>query len=357
MKTRNKHSKSDLVGVDLFSGAGGMSLGAQWAGIRISAAVEADPHAATTFRTNHPETLVINRPIEEVDEIPVCLEKAERLVVFGGPPCQGFSTSNQRTRGKDNPQNWLFKHYLRTVGHLMPAWVVFENVTGLSGTENGVFLEAVVDGFKKLGYQVEQFVLSAHSFGVPQKRSRLFVVASLDGEKISVPQGKAAAVSVGEAIFDLPILRNGSVHDTLPYRCAPQSEYASFLRGEASSCGNHLVTKNAPYVIERFKTIPQGGNWSAIPPKLMSNYADASRCHTGIYKRLAAKEPAVVIGNFRKNMLVHPTQQRGLSVREAARLQSFPDSFAFKGSIGFQQQQVGNAVPPLLAKHVFESIM
>ena len=110
-------------------------------------------------------------------------------------------------------------------------------------------------------------------------------------------------------------------------------------------------------ILERYKYIPQGGNWENIPNRLMKNYADKSRCHTGIYRRLKEDEPSVVIGNYRKNMLIHPTEDRGLSVREAARLQSFPDWFKFKGTIGSQQQQVGNAVPPLLAKAVFTSLM
>jgi DNA (cytosine-5)-methyltransferase 1 len=129
------------------------------------------------------------------------------------------------------------------------------------------------------------------------------------------------------------------------------------MRNNQSGCLNHLVTRNSELVIERYKYIPQGGNWEHIPEHLMKNYKDKSRCHTGIYRRLDNNKPSVVIGNYRKNMLIHPTQNRGLSVREAARLQSFPDSFVFKGSIGFQQQQVGNAVPPLLAKALFSSIL
>jgi DNA (cytosine-5)-methyltransferase 1 len=120
---------------------------------------------------------------------------------------------------------------------------------------------------------------------------------------------------------------------------------------------NHLVTRNADFILERYRFVPPGGNWEDIPIRLMKNYADRDRCHTGIYHRLRLDEPSKVIGNYRKNMVIHPSQNRGLSVREAARLQSFPDSFVFKGSIGFQQEQVGNAVPPLLAKAVFDAIV
>jgi DNA (cytosine-5)-methyltransferase 1 len=129
------------------------------------------------------------------------------------------------------------------------------------------------------------------------------------------------------------------------------------MRGGLNICSNNLVTGNAPHIIDRYKFIPPGGNWEDIPKHLMSNYADVQRCHTGIYRRLRDDEPSIVIGNFRKNMLIHPSKHRGLSVREAARLQSFPDSFRFYGSIGFQQQQVGNAVPPMLAKAVFSQIL
>jgi len=119
----------------------------------------------------------------------------------------------------------------------------------------------------------------------------------------------------------------------------------------------NLVTKNSPKIIKRYSHIKPGHNWESIPKKLMDNYTDSTRCHTGIYYRLEWNKPAKVIGNFRKNMLIHPKQNRGLSVREAARLQSFPDNYIFSGSIGFQQQQVADAVPPLLASAIAQEIM
>ena len=350
-----KASKSLMVGIDLFSGAGGMSLGAEWAGVKVKVAVEADPYAAATFRKNHPKTVVINESIESVKSIEFDSEK-RKVIIFGGPPCQGFSTSNQRTRSSDNPLNWLFRHYMRVVRKLLPDWVVFENVTGMVTTEGGRFTNEVLRGFSRAGYTTSHFILNAADFGVPQKRSRLFIVASRDGIQIERPTPGKGQVTVWDAIGDLPILRNGAVINELSYRCAPLSEYARQLRGGLSSSRNHLVSRNAEEIIKRYTHIPQGGNWSDIPARYMKSYADRTRCHTGIYHRLNYKEPSVVIGNFRKNMLIHPTQSRGLSVREAARLQSFPDNFEFHGSIGFQQQQVGNAVPPLLAQAVFKAI-
>lgn len=332
-----------------------MSLGAELAGVRILAAVEADFHAAHTFATNHPSVSVINRPIEEVQPDPNWTTQRP-LILFGGPPCQGFSTSNQRTRSSDNPLNWLFREYFRLAAELRPDWIVFENVTGIMVTERGRFLTAVMDEFLRLGYHAQHFILNAADYGIPQRRSRLFVVASLSRNAFVVPCLKKPPVTVRDAIGDLPILRNGSTLDQMPYRCPSKSTYSRLLRGRRTQCGNHLVTKSAPLILDRYKRVPQGGNWADIPPSQMANYSDRTRCHTGIYHRLVYDEPSVVIGNFRKNMLIHPSQNRGLSVREAARLQSFPDAFIFTGSIGFQQQQVGNAVPPLLARAVFSAI-
>jgi DNA (cytosine-5)-methyltransferase 1 len=244
------------------------------------------------------------------------------------------------------------------VKEVRPDWVVFENVKGLIETENGYFLDAVLDGFKELGYTTSHFVLNSADFGVPQKRNRLFIIASLNGIEIAKPKPLTTKyVTVREAIEDLPEIENGNKDDAKAYSQSSMGKYARLMRGKIELCTNNLVTNNAPSILKRYEHIPQGGNWEDIPQTLMDNYADVSRCHTGIYRRLKEDEPSVVIGNYRKNMLVHPWKNRGLSVREAARLQSIPDKFKFYGSIGFQQQQVGNLVPPLLAKAVFKSIL
>lgn len=347
-----------MQAIDLFSGAGGMSTGASMSGIDVRYAVELDKHAAATFALNHKNTTLINWDVRNVTASQFQgLDVTQEKVIFGGPPCQGFSTSNQKNRDMNNANNWLYMEYVRLVDEVRPDWIVFENVKGLIETENGFFLEAVLNGFKKLGYTTSHFVLNSADFGVPQKRNRLFIVGSLHG--VEIPQPEPIAIkhlTVKDAIADLPDLKNGETPDIKKYSMAAKSSYAKAMRGRLRQCGNNLVTDNAPHIVERYSYIPQGGNWEDIPKKLMTNYADVSRCHTGIYRRLKEDEPSVVIGNFRKNMLVHPWRDRGLSVREAARLQSIPDWFRFTGSIGFQQQQVGNLVPPLLAKAVFETI-
>lgn len=348
-----------MQAIDLFSGAGGMSIGAEMAGITVKYAVELDRYAAQTFSNNHKKTTLFNQDIRNINSL--CfkgLDNAQPKIIFGGPPCQGFSTSNQKNRDLNNPNNWLYKEYIRIVEDVMPDWIVFENVKGLIETENGYFLEAVLKGFKSLGYTTNHFVLNSADFGVPQKRNRLFIVASLHGHEISKPTPlNSKHITVKEAIEDLPEIENGNKEDTIAYSKAPLSKFSNLMRGKTELCSNNLVTYNAPHILERYDHIPQGGNWESIPKRLMENYADSSRCHTGIYRRLKENEPSVVIGNYRKNMLVHPWKNRGLSVREAARLQSIPDKFKFFGSIGYQQQQVGNLVPPLLAKAVFSQIL
>jgi DNA (cytosine-5)-methyltransferase 1 len=336
-----------------------MSLGATLAGIKVLYAVEANRHACTTYAHNHQSTELLHKRVEDVikADFKGLRNRRHGLVVFGGPPCQGFSTSNQRTRTMTNPQNWLFLQYIRVVKLLQPEWVVFENVIGITQTAKGHFLETVRSALADAGYPTVQFTLNAADFGVPQRRTRLFLVANRSGIEITQPVPVKNIVSVGEAIGDLPPLTNGASINTLPYGPVNPSPYAKRLRGALARSSNHLVSNNQPIVVRRYPHVPQGGNWEDIPARLMKNYANRDRCHEWIYRRLCVNEPSVVIGNYRKNMLIHPTQDRGLSVREAARLQSFPDAFEFEGSIGLQQQQVGNAVPPFLAKSVFRSIL
>jgi DNA (cytosine-5)-methyltransferase 1 len=348
--------KSNLIGVDLFAGAGGMSLGAQMAGINVVLAIEKDKHAAATYSANHQKTKIILDDIKNVHTINISSSSKEKIL-FGGPPCQGFSTSNQRTRKLDNPLNWLFKEFLRIVCLWQPDWVVLENVRGIVETEHGLFCDAIIHELHDVGYTSTCGVLCAADFGVPQVRSRFFLMASRHGVSVDMPKPTTRRpINVRQAIDDLPSLPNGASVNRLDYPRKPKSDYAKSLRNGNKGCSGHLVTNNASHIIERYRHIPQGGNWENIPERLMANYSDRTRCHTGIYRRLRDDKLSVVLGNYRKNMLIHPWEDRGLSVREAARLQSFPDWYDFKGSIGFQQQQVGNAVPPLLAYAVFNAI-
>jgi DNA (cytosine-5)-methyltransferase 1 len=344
-----------MIGIDLFAGAGGLSLGALRAGIDVKYGVEIDPYACLTYKKNHKNTILLENDISSInaDFFKDIRTKKDELVIFGGPPCQGFSTSNQRSRDLNNEKNWLFLEYIRLVEELDPKYVVFENVKGIFETEQKVFFNLIVESFEKLGFKVNYFILNAANYGVPQNRNRLFIIGVKTKNKMKEPNKKKEIVCVGDAINDLPIIGNGNRICKLPYSAVANSEYAELMRNDSNICHNNLVSRNSTEIIERYTHIPQGGNWENIPKDLMKNYKDVSRCHTGIYRRLTDTMPSVTIGNYRKSMLIHPWYDRGLSVREAARLQSFPDEFHFYGSIGFQQQQVGNAVPPLLAEAVF----
>ena len=333
-----------------------MTLGATQAGIEVVYAVERCPHAAETYRQNFPDTELLVRDIRDVTALPK-KPAGVTSVVFGGPPCQGFSTSNQRTRTSANPDNWMYVELLRLAKDWNPDWIVIENVKGIRETLKGLFLTRILDSLSAEGYATKAIDLNAVDYGVPQRRERTFVLASKHRPLPSgPPKRQGPYITTADAIDDLPSLSVGASVDRLAYGTAPASPFAQSLRGNADTVTGNLVTRNAPDVIARYPHVPQGGNWADIPAHLMASYGDRTKCHTGIYRRLTSTEPSIVIGNFRKNMLIHPNQDRGLSIREAARIQSIPDDFRFSGSIGFQQQQVGNMVPPALAKAVFAEI-
>ena len=337
-----------------------MSLGAKLAGVDVVMAVEKDIHAADTYRNNHPACDLFVGDIRDFppDAIASIPKGSAPTVVFGGPPCQGFSYSNTRTRTVDNETNWLFEEYLRFVGIWEPDFVVFENVRGIIDTAGGMFLNSVMQHLRQLQYTLTSGVLNSKDHGVPQDRARFFLIGTRHKNKLLLPtKNRTPPPSVNDAIGDLPTLQNGASQSWLPYGNQKPSRYANQLRRDRDISPNHLVTRNAEYILKRYHHIPQGGNWENVPNSLMQNYRDRTRCHTKIYYRLRLDSPSTVIGNYRKNMLIHPTQHRGLSVREAARIQSFPDSYEFTGSIGFQQQQVANAVPPILSKTVFQALI
>jgi len=351
LKTDNK------IGIDIFSGAGGLSLGAENAGIKIGLAVEKDASAAKTFSKNHPGVTILCDDITKID--PKAHIEKTPFIVFGGPPCQGFSLSNTKTRTDENVNNKLFYEFVRFVDELKPEWFLFENVEGITTFNKGETVKLIKDCFKDIGYETTEKVLYASDYGVPQHRNRFFMVGNRLGKKFEFPEKKENKVSVQEAISDLPDLTNGDKYAELPYKLELNEVggYAQSMRAKSNVARQNLVSRNEDYVIERYKHIKQGQNWRAIPQEMMGNYANVNNCHSGIYKRLDASLPSVVISNYRKNMLIHPFQDRGLSVREAARLQSFPDHFEFEGTLMHVQKQIGNAVPPLLAEAIFRKIL
>lgn len=347
------------IGIDLFSGAGGLSIGAEMAGISVTHAIEFNESAAKSYTRNHPNAKVKCADIRKVDAKEFVTGDKPVFIIMGGPPCQGFSLANTMTRNMDNPNNSMFREFVRFVKDLNPEWFLFENVFGLTNINNGETEKMIEAEFEHLGYKVKSSILWASDYGVPQNRNRYFMIGNRLGIDFEFPAPSDTKITVGEAIEDLPALANGDSFAELPYSIPfdQASPYAQLMRKESDKCTQNFVSRNNELVIERYKHIKQGENWSAIPESLMANYADKGRCHSNIYRRLCFDKPSVVISNYRKSMIIHPTQDRGLSVREAARIQSFPDSYIFEGPISHIQQQIGNAVPPLLAKAVIEKIL
>lgn len=349
-----------FTAIDIFSGAGGMSIGSIMAGINPVLAVEFDIHAANTYKANHPNTIVLQQDIKTVN--PLEYTDKNPFILFGGPPCQGFSVANTKTRNIDNPNNWMFKEYLRFVHDLEPEWFLFENVLGFKSFNKGKFAIEVEEELKLAGYETNSTVLNASDFGVPQDRKRFFIVGhkkEKGGIKFDFTAlKKQKHVSVGDALADLPVLNNGDKLNECNYKHEALHPYTKIMRRKSKTAIQNLVTKSRPHIVDRYRVIKQGENWEAAKRKgLLKTYTSTKHTHSGIYKRLEANKPAVTIANYRKSMLIHPYEDRGLSLREAARLQSFPDNFKFEGTLSFQQQQVGNAVPPLLAKAIFQQIV
>lgn len=351
--------------IDLFCGAGGLSFGFQEAGYKILTAIDNDPYAIETYSHNiKTEFKPITKSIRKIkpSEFLDCLKmvSGELDLLIGGPPCRGFSMANRQNNNKNNPYNQLIHYYLDFLEYIAPKAFLFENVKGLKIFNKGMIHEYFLKKIKKNKYIVNQFLFSCEDLGIPQKRERLIIVGTKKRKKVKIDLVKEKKITVKKAIDDLPNLENGNRRDPLPYKKNQNlSQYQKEIREnwDSDTVYNNLVTKNSNLVIERYNHIKQGGNWSDIPKKLMKNYSNIQNCHSSIYHRLSNNNPSITMCNFRKNMIIHPDQNRGLSVREAARLQSFPDNFIFYGGINSQQQQVANAVPPKLSKLIAIEIL
>lgn len=399
---------------ELFAGAGGMGLGFLLAGnaqhrYRLVFSGEVHPIFVETLRRNH-DALAAQRAGEPIDLVPERVEpldlrspsalalarRASRShgglhILIGGPPCQGFSNANRNSWHSSNPYNRLIDVFLHYVEALRPPVFLLENVQGILWTAKGGRSSAasVVEHLSRrmaaAGYEAFPKLLDAVWYGVPQYRSRFFVLGlhkSLGYRRehfgewgpFPVPtHGPGCSceyVTVRDAISDLPRIGNGDLTAERPYEEPMATEYRSnsFLefvrRGAARGViADHVTSRHAPYVIERYKRIPAGGNWEDIADTL-TNYAAVERTHSNIYRRLTWSEPSITIGHYRKSMLVHPSQHRGLSLREATRLQSFPDWFRFAGAatadktgLVHKQQQLANAVCPLVTKALAEFLL
>lgn len=372
----NSH-KPPFRAVDLFVGAGGLSEGFKQAGFQILAANDFDPDSEITFRLNNPTVPFLPDPIQDITAEQLMnvaqLEKGELSVLCGGPPCQAYSVYNHQ-RGMHDERSGLFREYLRIVEGLMPQLVVMENVTGMTSIEKGRAVDEIHGELGRLGYHVEHRILKAEEYGVPQQRRRIFFIGSRINSRIDWPEpthGDAnfplllddlrPFVTVWDAIGDLPPLLPQEGSDESEYVVGPFSEYQRESRSGSQYLYNHVAPNLQGINRERMKHIPPGGSWRDLPEWLLpAGMKKAKRSdHTKRYGRLTTDGLSSTIltkCDPHWGAYIHPTQERTLTVREAARLQSFPDRVRFMGPRGEQYRQVGNAVPPLLARAVARSV-
>lgn len=382
-----------LTSIDLFAGAGGLTEGLKEAGFSSLYANEVIEQYARTFQYNHPGVLVDAKDIRAVDATEVRerlgLEKGELDIIAGGPPCQGFSI-NAPVRSSDDSRNHLFLEFLRFVREFEPRAVLIENVPGLISFEKGRTLEAIIETLGNFGYGADVRVLYAPHFGVPQTRWRTIIIGlrgtDIPPEVFPTPtrvaprrvnftstwQGKALVqpepislpthTTVADAIGDLPALESGQAYPTLGgYPTTPQNSYQKRLRTGSAGITNHEAMRLSALNLERFKHIPVGGNWTDIPHELLPAGMQKARRtdHTKRYGRVRPDGLSSTIltkCDPHWGAYIHYNQQRAFTVREAARLQSFPDSYTFLGSRVDQYAQVGNAVPVMLGEAVSRSI-
>ncbi len=348
------------------------------AGFKIDIAIEYEKSFIESYEYNNPECICLNEDITKLD----CEEISNEYIknkeiegIIGGPPCQGFSSVGNRKL--DDPRNMLIYFFIKWVEYFKPTFYVMENVSGILTMAKGQIGEKVKKMYKDIGYTCQMKTLIAADYGVPQLRKRVFFIGTKDGKLKSLKILKTNRENTGQrTIFDIdslsqyltvmdaisdilniePFRENNGEISYKEYKNPPKTEYEKYLRKNSDKLYEHIAPNHTQLVIERISHIKQGKNHASLPPKyqLKGGYPN-------IYGRLHLKKPAdTITGNCgcvsAPGRFIHPTQNRALSVREAARLQSFPDDYRFFGNMGDKYKQVGNAVPPLLANSVAKAI-
>lgn len=381
---------NNLTFIDLFAGAGGLSEGLSEAGFHSLFSSEIIPTYAHTYKLNHPSTTVVTADIQTLNADKVRddlkIERGELDLIAGGPPCQGFSI-NAPVRSTLDQRNHLFKEYLRFVDAFAPRAILIENVPGLVSFEHGATLHAILDALADLGYGADVRILGAAYYGVPQMRWRTIILGlrgkdlpqmafpepiyhapihpnfatTFDGHSlVKRPQPCASAnfVTVQEAIGDLPPLKCGEQGDAVKeYACSPVYNFQKRARVGSIGVTNHEAPKLSKINLQRLQYIKPGGNWTDIPNELLPEGMQRARRsdHTKRYGRVSPDGLASTIltkCDPHWGAYFHYDQDRSFTVREAARIQSFPDHYIFTGNQLQQFAQVGNAVPPILAESV-----
>jgi len=348
--------KKKLKVIDLFCGCGGLSRGFELAGFEIVGGIDFNKDAIKTFNKNFKNAKGICCDISSMTEEEIRKNFGDLKdidVIIGGPPCQGFSAAN-RNKVNDDPRNKLFFEFVKFVDMAKPKAIVIENVRGIISENNGYAKKQIYKIFEERGYKVNNKVLNASDYGVPQKRMRnFFVMLRNDIFNFEEMQKVKEKVTVEDAIGELYQYEDNSDGHEIKLNSRADTVYRKYLRNNNNTIANHEVRYPADIVQKRISYVKQGENWQKIPKELFSN--QRNNRHSSAYKRLDEKDVSVTIdtGNSHSNYF-HPLYNRIPTVREAARIQSFDDSFIFEGGRTSQYRQVGNAVPPLLSKALAE---
>ena len=388
MLTVPSRPRLPLRAIDLYCGAGGLSEGFRAAGYEIPFALDKDEDSCATYRLNHPNTRVECASITAFTPAQIARMAGGRVhVVLGGPSCQSFSTAGRRTGwvADGDDRNDLWEHMFKVVACLKPKAFLMENVPGMVYFRSGAFGDRILRKFTGLGYAVNKEILLAADWGVPQRRRRLFIVGVLGDAAFTFPDpthmggwrrdtlhlweerrarlGLLEHLTVWDAIGDLPDLGD-TLGPKKTYRL-PANEAQSIarrLRKGSRSLQDHEVQAISAETLELISHVPAGGTWRDIPPHLLPDrYRGMRRTDsTNLLGRLDPTLPAYTIttqfNNVTTGCFTHPFEERSLSVREGARLQTFPDTFRFVGSLTSRCRQIGNAVPPLLASVLAHSL-
>jgi len=383
--------------LDTFAGAGGFSLGFEMAGYEIVGAIETDAWATETFSYNHPNTKVIKSNIEDISNDKLLELFGDSLpdVILGGPPCQGFSICNKKNGDPKDPRNSLFEEFVRIGDVLKPKIMIMENVPNLIKAKtknNELVLDIIKLELEKLGYYVYSTILEAVDYGVPQIRKRLFVIASSIKLDNPFPE-KTHSVDVDlfssslkktpvlwDAISDLPEIEAREGSEVMDYTSEPVNEFQNRLRNKSEKLYNHLAMKHSKRMVERFASMTCGQSTSDVPEHLKpvkrnSNGVISDKVYDQNNRRMFPdKQCHTIPASFYANF-VHPFKNRNFTAREGARIQTFPDSYVFKGKPTVvshkllaregrtdekylcQYNQIGNAVPPLLAEAIAKNLL
>ena len=341
--------------IDLFSGCGGLSRGFLDAGYEVILGVDNDVAALETFKLNHNNAKGINVDLfskEAIDKI--CrLVNGDADVIVAGPPCQGFSLTGPRNF--DDKRNGLYLSVIEVVKTLTPKAFLIENVPGLARLYGGEVKDEIIKRLDEVGYNVQMKILCAADYGVPQMRRRVFFVGvQKKYGKFDFPKPthtRVNYVTCEEAISDLPPLEREFGSEEAEYSGDARTVYQEMSRENSNKLYNHVATKHTDYVKSVIAQVPEGGNYKDLPPGV-----GESRKFNEAWTRYHSKKPSKTIDTGHRNHF-HYKYNRIPTVRENARLQSFPDDFRFLGTRTKQNRQVGNAVPPLLACHIAKQIL